>query len=108
MPQWAQRTMDSTGSSPGRRAGVPAPLDSRRLAARDDTMRAIIRTARMTMTQSNNLPTSAPMQYDFEYEPAAGIGQDQESEARQRPAQRHGPAPPPDMAPEQQYAEGQP
>src|SRR3546814_14708669 len=71
-------------------------------------MRAIIMIARMITTQSNSLPTSAPMKNDFEHEPAASVGQDQESEPGQGPAQRHAAAPAADVATQQQHAEGQP
>src|SRR5690606_33046297 len=108
MPQWAQRTMDSTGWPPGRRAGARGGWLAlcRLWAARAEATRAIIMTARMMMTQINSLPTSAPMKNHFQHEPAAGVGQDQEGESGEGPAQRHAPAPATDVAAQQQHAEG--
>src|SRR5690606_21365368 len=71
-------------------------------------MRAISRTAMMSMTQNKTFPTLASLQYDVEHKTAAAVGQQQESKAGQRPAQGNSPAPAAYVASRQQYAESEP
>ncbi|KAG0769198.1 hypothetical protein G6F22_017399 [Rhizopus arrhizus] len=108
MPQCAQRTMDSGAAGAGwlRRALFCAPACF--AAAMRAAMRATNSTAMIRTTQNSNLPTSASMQNHFQHEPAAGVRQNQESKARQGPAQGYAAAPAPEVAAGQQYAERQP
>src|SRR3546814_3911753 len=65
-------------------------------------------TARMITTQIRNLANLPPVQNDLEYEATAAIGQQQEGEAGQCPAQGHAAAPPSDVASDQQNPESHP
>src|SRR5690606_3098355 len=91
MRQWAQRTMASEAalaSAAWRRAAAWRAWAFWWLRTRETN-----RTARMMTAQSRNLPKSASLQDDFQDEPAARVGQQQEGEAGQRPAQGDAAAP---------------
>src|SRR3546814_17224329 len=62
----------------------------------------------MTTTQNSIFPTLNPMQNDVEYKAAARIGQQQEGETDQCPAQGNTPAPAAQLAADQQASEGKP
>ena len=86
-------------------AGLGGRLGRRGRARRARHLRAAMRathsTAMMMTIQNSSLPTFNPMQNHFQHEPAAGVGQDQETEAGQRPAQRHPPRQPQTWRPRQ-------
>src|SRR5690606_38323802 len=70
--------------------------------------RAPNRTATMMMNQNRILPKVTSSEQDIQHEAGAAVCQENQSEARECPAQGRAPAPATGMAPQQQAAEGEP